>query len=56
MISIDNCVELGRRGLKVYVYGSKERLIHGARGNKIDGLEAARVLKKSKKEKRLEDW
>ena len=27
-----------------------------ARGNKIDGLEAASVLKRSKKEKRLEDW
>ena len=27
-----------------------------ARGGKIDGLEAASVLKRSKKEKRLEDW
>ena len=26
------------------------------RGGKIDGLEAASVLKRSKKEKRLEDW
>ena len=31
-------------------------MIEAARGNKIDGLEAANVLKKSKKQKRLEDW
>ena len=34
----------------------KERLIHDARGDKIDGLEATSDLKRSKKEKRLEDW
>ena len=33
-----------------------ERLIQAARGNKIDVLEAASVLKRSNKEKRLEDW
>ena len=44
------------RVLEVYVHGSKERLIQAARGDKIDGLEAASVLKRSKKEKRLEDW
>ena len=38
------------------VYGSEERLIEAARGDKIDGLEAASVLKRSKKEKTLEDW
>ena len=38
------------------VHGSEERLIQAARGDKIDGLEAASVLKRSKKEKRLEDW
>ena len=27
-----------------------------ARGDRIDGLEAASFLKRSKKEKRLEDW
>ena len=31
-------------------------MIQAARGNKIDVLEAASVLKKSKKEKRSEDW
>ena len=40
----------------MYVHGSEERLIQAARGDKIDGLEAASVLKRSKKEKRLEDW
>ena len=54
MISIEDCVELATRGLEVYVHGSEERLIQAARGNKIDGLEATSVLKRSKKEKRLE--
>ena len=40
LISIDNCVDLAIRGLKMYVHGSEERLIHAARGDKIDGLEA----------------
>ena len=40
----------------MYVHGSEERLIQAATGDKIDGLEAASVLKRSKKEKRLEDW
>ena len=55
LISIEDCVELAIRGLEVYVHGSEERLIQAARGDKIDGLEAANVLKRSKKEKRLED-
>ena len=37
-------------------HGSEGRLIQAARGDKVDGLEAASVLKRSKKEKRLEDW
>ena len=56
MISIADCVKLAIRGLDVYVHESEERLIRAARGDKIDGLEAASVLKRSKKEKRLEDW
>ena len=56
LIFIEDCVELARRGLEVYVHGSGERLIQAARGNKIDSLETASVLKRSKKEKRLEDW
>ena len=56
LISIENCVELAIRGLEVYVHGSEERLLQAARRDKIDGLEAVSVLKRSKKEKRLEDW
>ena len=56
LISIEDCVELAKRGLELYVHGSEERLMQAARGNMIDGLEAASVLKRSKKEKRLEDW
>ena len=40
----------------MYVHGSEEILIQAARGDKIDGLEATSVLRRSKKEKRLEDW
>ena len=56
MISIRDCVKLAIRGLEVYVHGCEERLIQAARGDKIDGLEAASVLKRSKIEKRLKDW
>ena len=56
LISTEDCVELAIRGLEVYVHGSEERLIQATRGDKIDGLEAASVLKRSQKEKRLEDW
>ena len=31
----------------MYVYGNKERLLQDARGNMVDGLEAASVLKKN---------
>ena len=55
-ISIEDCVGLAIRGLKVYVHGSERRLIQAAREEKIDGLEAAIFLKRSKKEKRSEDW
>ena len=56
MISIEDCVELTVRGLEVYVYESEERLLQSARGDKEDDLEAASVLKKAKKQKRLQDW
>ena len=56
LMSIKDCVDLAIRGLEVYVHGCEERLIQAARGDKIDGLEAASVLKRSKTEKRLEDW
>ena len=35
----------------MYVHGSEERLIQATRGDKIDGLEAASILKR-----RVEDW
>ena len=56
LISTEDCAKLAIRGLEVYVHGREEILIQVARGDKIDGLEAASVLKRSKKEKRLEDW
>ena len=56
MISIEDCVELAMRGLGVYVHGSEERLIQAARGDRINGSEAAIVLRRSREEKRLEDW
>ena len=56
LISIKDCVKLAIRCLEVYVHGYEERLIQTARGDKIDGLEAASVLKRSKIEKRLKDW
>ena len=51
MISIEDCLELAIRGLEVYVHGPEERLIQATRGDKIDGLEAASILKR-----RVEDW
>ena len=51
LISMKDCVESAIRGLEVYVHGSEERLIHAARGDKIHSLEAASVLRRSKKRK-----
>ena len=56
LIAIEGCVELAFRGLEAYVHGGDERLLQAARGDRVDGLEAASVLKKAKKEKRLQDW
>ena len=50
LISIEDCVELAVRSLGMYAHGSEERLIQASRGDKIDGLEAASVLKRSKKD------
>ena len=60
LIAIEDCVEvwqleLAVRGLEVYVHGSEKRLIQASSGDRLDGLEAS-VLKKAKKEKRLQDW
>ena len=35
----------------MYVHGSEERLLRDVRGDRVDGLEAASVLKKAKKER-----
>ena len=40
----------------MYVHASEERLLQAARGDRVDGLDAASVLKKAKKKKRLQDW
>ena len=50
-IAIEDCVELAVGGLEGYVHGSEERLLQGARGDRVDDLEAASVLKKGKKRK-----
>lgn len=49
-------MELPVRGLEVYVHRNEERMIQAARGDRLDDLEEAKVLKKAKKEKRLQDW
>ena len=46
LILIEDCVELAIRGLEGYIHVSEERLIQAARGNKIDGVQAASVLKR----------
>ena len=56
LISIEDYVELAIRVLEMYLHGSDKRLVKAVIGDKIDGFEAASVLKRSKKEKRLEDW
>ena len=56
LIAIEDCVEVAVRGLEVYVPSSEEGLLQAARGDKEDGLEAASVLKKAKKVKKLQDW
>ena len=56
LISIEDCVKLLIKGLEGYVHRNEETLIQTARGSKIDCLEAVGVLKRSRKEKRKEDW
>ena len=55
-IATEDCVELAVKGSEVYVHGSEERLLQAARGDRVDGFEAASVLKKAKKEKSLQNW
>ena len=51
LITIEGYEELAARGLEVYIHANEERLIHTARGDKLESLEATSVLKKAKKEK-----
>ena len=55
MIAIEDCVELADRSLEVYVHGNEERLIQAARVDRLNDLEAASVMKKAKKDKRLQE-
>ena len=54
LTAIKDCAEFSAGGLDSYVHGSQEKLLQGARGDRADGLEAASVLKKAKKEKTLQ--
>ena len=56
LIGIEDCLKLAIRGLEVYIHGTEERQLQAAKGDRVDGLEGASVLKKAKKEKRLQDW
>ena len=42
-IAIEDCLEFAVRGLEVYIHGSEERLTQAAKGDRVDGLEAANV-------------
>ena len=55
-IAIEDCVELAVWGLKVYFHGSEKKLIQVASGDRAHGLDAGNILKKVKKEKKLQDW
>ena len=56
LTSIEDCLELAIRVLKVYVHGSEERLITGWQRRQDRWFRSCSVLKILKKEKRLEDW
>ena len=49
LIANEVCEELAVRILEVYVHGSEERLLQVAGGDRVDGLKAAKVLKKAKR-------
>ena len=53
LIAIEYGVELSVSGLEVYIHGSVKTLIQTTRGDRVNGLEPASVLKKAKNEKRL---
>ena len=47
--SIEDCLELAFRGLKVYIRNSDEKLIQAATVDKIDILKATSISKTKKK-------
>ena len=49
LTAIQDCIELAVGGVGVYVHRMEERLIQAARGDRVDGSEAASVLKKAKR-------
>ena len=49
LIAIEDCVELAVRDLEVHVHESEERLLQTARGDRVDGLEAASIWKKQRR-------
>ena len=53
LIVTEDCAELAVWELEVHLHGSAERPKLAARRNRINDLEAASVLKKAKKWKRL---
>ena len=53
LISIEDCVELAIRGLKVYVHESEERLIQAARGDKIDGFRSCKCFEEMKEREKI---
>ena len=56
LIAIEDCVELVVRGWEVYDHESEKRLLQAAGEHRVDGLEAEGTLKKTQKEKKLQDW
>ena len=47
LMAIEDCVELAVRGLEAYVYGSEERLLHAARGDRLSWLRSSKCFEKS---------
>ena len=53
LISIENCVELAIRGLKVHVHGIEEIFTQAARGDKIDGFKSCKCFEEIKERKNI---
>ena len=53
LISIENCVELAIRGLKVHVHGIEEIFTQAARGDKIDRFKSCKCFEEIKERKNI---